>query len=117
MDEKVLVLLLRRDPDNLTTEERIAFERAFPGRSVEYRRVDSRDYLEHANLCGRLRPAVVLLPRDRPIPSLAMERGFPHVTITSDGKLIELQPLEPQFKPYTGPSALQSHKDQEIVDQ
>lgn len=72
----------------------------FPGDEIVFRRTDPRDYKEHAAQCDELKPAFVLLPLERPIPSVAMEKGFQHVVIDPQGDLIELEPLAPKFKPF-----------------
>lgn len=97
--DPVLVLLLRRDENTLSREEHSAFEQAFPGKEITFHRTDPIDFVEHALICDELRPVAVLLPRERPIPSRAMEHGFQHVTVTPAG-LQELLPLVPQFKPF-----------------
>lgn len=93
----VLVILLRRDASSLTPEEIALIREKFPGREIDFRRTDPRDYREHAAQCDELKPEMVLLPLERPIPSLAMEKGFQHVAITPNG-LMELLPLEPKFR-------------------
>jgi len=94
---EVLILVLRRE---VSQEERTAFEKKFPGRSLRFECVNSRDHLEHAAICTERNPVAVLLPKDRPIPSTAMEHGFAHVTIAPDGEVLELLPLIPHFKPF-----------------
>lgn len=94
-----LVVVLRRDATSLTPEEIALIREKFPDQEVDFRRTDPRDYKEHAAQCDELQPAMVLLPLERPIPSLAMEKGFPHVAITADG-IMELLPLVPTFKPF-----------------
>lgn len=98
--ERIRVLILRRDENELTIPERAALTAAFPGHEVEFVTTNPRDYEEHAADCERLKPHVVLLPRERPIPSLAMERGVAHVTVGPDGYLVKLLPLVPQFQPF-----------------
>ena len=93
----VVVILLRRDSDSLAPEEISAIRAKFPGRTVMFRRTDPQDYQEHAIDCQRLNPGAVILPRERPIPSLAMELGYAHVAFV-DGEYRELLPLVPQFK-------------------
>lgn len=93
------VFLLRSE---LSPEEEAMIRKNFPGKEIEFRVVQSRDYLEHAKTCEELNHKegdFVVLPKDRPIPSLAMEQGIPHVIITQNG-LMELLPLEPKFKPF-----------------
>jgi len=100
MGQDVLVIILRRDENELTPEERVGVFAAFRGKQVVFRRTDPKDYLEHAEQCLELKPAVVLLPRDRPLVSSAMEDGFPHVTVIPGRGLVELLPLFPQFKDF-----------------
>lgn len=99
MDEQILVVILRRDEKDLKPEEIVAIRNAFPGKEVKFRRTDPRDYREHAAQCEEFGPAAVILPLERPIPSLAMEKGFQHVVFTPNG-LMELEPLVPTFKPF-----------------
>jgi hypothetical protein len=98
-DSQVLVVLLRRDEDTLSTSERSAIEQAFTGKQVRFQRTDPRDYKEHAEQCRELQPAAVVLPLERPIPSVAMEEGFQHIVVTPAG-LQELLPLKAEFKPF-----------------
>jgi hypothetical protein len=100
MADTVLVTILRRNEEELTTEEREALVAAFPGKEVIFRRTDPRDFMEHAKECRELKPAAVILPRERPIPSLAMEEGFAHVTYLPNQGLVELEPLVPAFKSF-----------------
>ncbi len=93
-----LALVLRKDPEDLSAEERASLETLY-SEEVQYLRIDSADYKEHDEICQRLKPATVILPLDRPIPSLAMEHGHRHIALTPDGPL-ELLPLVPQFKPF-----------------
>jgi len=95
----ITVILLRRDPQNLTREEKTAIENSFPGEKIQYLRTDPRDYLEHDAQCARFNRPVVMLPLERPIPSLAMEHGVPHIAIVN-GQLMELKPLVPEFRPF-----------------
>ena len=100
-EDSVLVLVLRRDYTSFSPEELERLCETFPDQEIHISRVDPVDYIEHAQLCDELEPAVVFLPRERPIPSLAMEHGFSHVTFGPDGSLVELQPMNPSFKPFT----------------
>src|SRR5438105_1246839 len=97
MAEKILVLVLRRQLDEAEAK---ALHEAYPGKELEFRTIHPQDYREHDAICQELNPAVVLLPKDRPIPSLAMEWGVPHVALLPNGQLSELLPLIPQFKPF-----------------
>ncbi len=93
------IILLRRNPDSLTPEEIAMLKATFPGRELSFFRTDPQDYKEHLLNCEAIQPEVVILPLERPIPSLAMEQGYAHVVITPNG-LSELLPLQPQFKPF-----------------
>ena len=94
------VVLLRRDPEDLTSEEFAIIRGSFPGRELRFSRRDPRDYREHDRQCQEfMYNPVVILPFERPIPSLAMEHGVPHVVVTPQG-LMELLPLVPQFRPF-----------------
>ena len=97
MTRVVVVAVLRR---NVSREERIALENTFPECDLEFHRLDSRDYKEHLTLCRNLKPDVVLLPLERPIPSAAMKEGFVHVAFIPGVGLKELLPLHPQFKTF-----------------
>lgn len=101
MKRMVLVLVMRRDPDELTSQEHAAIRRCFPGCSFVFRREDPADYQEHAELCEKHKPDVVMLPKDRPVPSLAMERGFAHCVVSESGEVMKLLPITPQFVPFT----------------
>ena len=95
---RIKVLILRRAESELTVGERAALTAAFPDQKFEFVTTNPRDYEEHAVDCARLEPRVVLLPRERPLPSLAMEHGFVHVTVGPDGYLHKLLPLIPKFE-------------------
>lgn len=83
----------------LTSEEFAIIQAAFPGEKLDLVPTSPLDYLDHAENCRIEKPDVVVLPKDRPVPSLAMQEGFAHVVITPDG-LKELLPLVPEFKPF-----------------
>jgi hypothetical protein len=91
------VLLLRRNPEDLSELETSALKAQF-GPDVNFVRTDPTDYKEHLEDCQNIRPAAVLLPKEKPIPSDAMEAGFPHIVVFPDGKLAQLEPLIPSFK-------------------
>lgn len=97
---KVLVTILRREESELTSEERDGILAAFQGKEVVFKRTDPKDFLEHAEQCRELKPHAVILPRERPIPAVAMEEGFQHVTVLPDQGVVELEPLVPKFKPF-----------------
>jgi hypothetical protein len=69
-------------------------------------RTDPRDYQEHYAICRTaeseegLRP-IPYLPRERPIPALAMDHGYEHIAFTRDGlmKLVEVKPVFEPFEP------------------
>ena len=88
------IIVLRRDVP--TGEEFAALRRQFPRKILNFVRTDPPDYHEHYNDCVRLKADAVLLPENRPIPSLAMEKGFRHLTV-SRGQLLELQTIDPVF--------------------
>lgn len=95
----VLVTILRRDESDLTMGEIATVRAKFPDREVVFRRTDPRDFKEHAAQCEEFQPTAVLLPRERPIPSLAMEKGFQHIAFTPNG-LMELESINPTFRPF-----------------
>lgn len=95
----VLILVLRKNPEDLSFAEKRFIEDAYP-EGVEYRRVDPTNYSEHDEFCRTLNPAMVILPMERPIPSLAMEHGYRHIAFTPDGPM-ELVSLHTQFKPFS----------------
>ncbi len=97
--KEVIVGILRRDLSDLTDAEKEVVSKAFPDSQLVWTRMDSKDYLEHATACAEVQPTIVILPKDRPIPAKAMEEGFPHVVISPNG-LLELEPLQPTFKPF-----------------
>lgn len=98
MSEQVLVTILRRNEDDLTPEEKSAIIAAFPGKDVVFHRTDPRDFEEHAAHCRQLSPVAVVLPRECPIPAVAMEEGFQHITVLPGRGVVELEPLVPSFK-------------------
>lgn len=94
-----LIAVMRRELAELTEDELGMIREKFPGRELRFLRIDPEDYKEHADICRERKPAMVLLPRERPIPSLAMEEGFQHCAFTRDG-LMELEPMQPSFRPF-----------------
>ncbi len=95
---RYLILVLRRDPADLERLEVAELQRCFPkGSAFEWQRSDPKDYREHAEDCRRLKPAAVILPMERPIPSVAMEEGFAHVAFLPNGTVGKLEPLAPKF--------------------
>jgi hypothetical protein len=51
-------------------------------------------------LIGHQEPVAVILPRERPIPAVAMEEGFQHITVLPNQGVVELEPLMVKFKPF-----------------
>lgn len=94
-----VILLLRRDAKSLTEHERLVLHGAFPDDDIRFIRADPTNYREHYEICTAVGAAAVLLPAENPIPSLAMERGIPHITVV-DNKCLELLPLKPEFKEF-----------------
>lgn len=83
----------------LSAKEIAAVKKCFPGKEVNFVVNHPKDYIEHAEMC-RMEPKPIVVLKDRPIPSLAMEEGVTHVVIMPDGQVMELLPLEPKFKPF-----------------
>lgn len=82
-DGKMRILLLRRD--RLNEQEVAELQNKFPGMDFEFRRSDALDFEVHAFMCQQFRPDLVILPKEKPIPAEAMEKGFKHVTFTPKG--------------------------------
>ncbi|TSC55631.1 MAG: hypothetical protein G01um101418_786 [Parcubacteria group bacterium Gr01-1014_18] len=97
MEKSVIVLILRGD--KLEPNEIKQLQEKFQGRKLEFKSSFPKDFMEHAETCRKIKPDVVILPKDRPIPAVAMEEGFAHVVLTKD-EVKELLPLQPQFKPF-----------------
>jgi len=95
-----LVLMMRRSPEDLNAGQDAAIRDLFLGCQVTFERIDPVDYLEHAAICRKLKPDMVLLPREQPVPSLAMEEGFTHCVVSPDGTVMRLLPITPQFVPF-----------------
>lgn len=91
----MLIMILRRS--RLDADELAALTVKFPDTEFEFVAANPADYGEHAVLCDKLQPDLVFLPR-YPIPSLAMEKGYKHVT-ARNGELMELLALGPAFAP------------------
>lgn len=108
------VILLRREPDELTDEEKAAFKAAFPDTDLNFVRTDPENYIMHAKMCRDLNPVAVLLPREKPIPSQAMEEGFQHIVIAND-ELQELLPVVPQFKPFEPDLQFSKYNDPQFM--
>src|SRR5258708_66901 len=114
------VMAMRRPEPS--PEEEAAVKAAFPvDTAMEYLESHSPNYLEHAAACEReLDPAtdIVLLPKDRPVPEVAMQKGYRHVTLTPSGlkMLVGLIPEFVDFTPeLTMADALAARRDQEIA--
>lgn len=95
------VLVLRRDPDSLSSHEMSLLRQAFPNRELRLLRSDPTNYRDHAAECEARRPAAVLLPMERPIPSLALERGHLHLFF-SESTLMQLKGLQLDAVPFSG---------------
>ncbi len=93
------ILILRRDESDLLPEERKELGKAFPGDVLEFYRIDPADCHEHDRICRELNATTVILPRERPIPEIAMERGVVHLTL-ADGKLQKLTKINVEFSPF-----------------
>jgi hypothetical protein len=100
-EREVIVAILRRDVTDLEPAEKVGIQQKFPGRKVVFKRIDPKDYIECDRMCQELGPslAAVILPLDRPIPALAMQRGVPFVVITK-GDVRRLKPLNPEFEEF-----------------
>jgi hypothetical protein len=110
MSKKIVVGVLRRQVSDAEKQE---LEKHFPGCELEFHRMDSCDYHEHANNCRELKPDLVLLPLERPIPSVAMEEGFKHVALIPGQGLKELKPLHPDFKDFNSKQITCEHTNRE----
>lgn len=97
--KEALIIVLRRSVDDLLPQELEEIRSKFPDREVTFQTTLPQDYLEHADDCERLNPVAVVLPLDKPIPTLAMERGVPHIAFTPMG-LMELESITPKFKEF-----------------
>lgn len=96
-----IVFLMRLDYKDLPLLEAVAIRAKFPDREIEFIRVDPQDYLIHMQLCRAFQPLFVRLPRERQIPSLAMEEGYPHGIVTPQGEVLKLKDLPPPvFEPF-----------------
>jgi AmiR/NasT family two-component response regulator len=94
--KNVLIGLLRQDQEDLTPAETAAIEEKFPDCEIVYVRADPKDCVQHKEWCDEHKPDVVVLPKERPIPSMAMEAGFKHIVLTPVGAK-QLEPLVPTF--------------------
>ena len=97
--EPKLILILRRDPTDIDPGQMAQLRACFrPGQEFRFQRIDPVDFKEHAKICAELKPAAVILPLERPIPSLAMEQGIAHIAFLPDGTVGKLKPLTPEFE-------------------
>lgn len=92
------IIVMRRDKPTL--EERLALQEKFPKDEFHFIRTDPKDYIEHDELCKKHNADVVLLPREKPIPVQAMERGVAHVTLVPGKGLSMLVELHPILVPF-----------------
>lgn len=91
------ILLLR---STITGEQIATLRREIPYVAFDIFGSNPADYREHAANCERLRPDLVVLPTEKTVPSLAMERGFAHVAISPEG-VQKLVRVVPEFVPFT----------------
>ncbi len=98
-----LINVLRRSKAQLDSEELRVITAAFDNQPLEFVRRDPADYIIHDQECQATKPVVVILPKDRPIPTLAMEHGFVHCAVIN-GKLMRLVKLEPVWEEYVPPT-------------
>lgn len=96
---KIRVMLMRRD--DLDDNEKKALQELYPGHEFDPFRTDPMDFRDHLRICEESKPDVVILPREKPVPVLAMEKGFVHVTMTPKGfmRLLRVVPDFVEFKP------------------
>ncbi len=97
---KVKVILMRRD--DLTEEESNSLLSFYPpATEFEIVRRDPVDFREHLTMCLEFQPDVVILPREKPVPILAMEQGFAHISMTPMGfrRLLKVPPDFVDFVP------------------
>ncbi len=92
----VTIIVLRKE---ISDKDKETLQRLFPGKHLDFLVTNPSNYMDHDRQCRELNADLVVLP-ERPIPSLAMERGVSHVTITPEGQVLELLPLKPEFKPF-----------------
>lgn len=95
-DSEVVVAILRRDEKDLEPAEKVGVQQKFSGRKVRFVRIDPRDCFECREICRDLKPTAVILPKDRPIPALAMEDGVPFIEVTT-GTPRQLMPMKVEF--------------------
>lgn len=100
IQQSVVIGLMRRDPGDLTDTHKKALEKAFPGRNLEFKRIDSRNEHEHAQMCADLGVTCVILPGERPIVLKAMENGVTHLNIES-GEPRKLLSVPASYEPFS----------------
>jgi hypothetical protein len=83
----------------VTQVERHTVQRAYPGQPLTFVRIDSANSIHHDDLCREHNVELVILPSEKPIPTDAMKRGIPHITIR-DGKLQQLVGFDTHFEPF-----------------
>lgn len=97
MSEIIKIDLFRQDEP--TETEWKAYGRAFFSREIQFSRIDPINYIEHDKACDERQPTLVQLPKDKPIPYLAMKK-FPHVIVTPEGKIMKLKSINVEFEPF-----------------
>lgn len=90
------VIVMRRD---LTEQELAALKQHYPKEAIQVHRTAPQSADEHLADCRRLQARIVFLPHEQPIPVPAMKQGVKHLLL-KEGRLCELQPLEPTFTPF-----------------
>lgn len=99
------LVLLRSDSKNYSKEEITILHNVFAdGGEVGFIRTDPADFEEHSRQCKELSPVGVTLPRERPIPSKAMEEGVPHYTFGPNGKLYRVKKIQVEMEEVPIPS-------------
>lgn len=95
---KIRVMLMRRD--DLDDNEKQALQALYPGDELDIFRSDPVDFRDHLRMCEEFKPDVVVLPREKPVPVLAMEKGYVHITMTPKGfmRLLRVVPDFVEFK-------------------
>jgi hypothetical protein len=95
---KVKVILMRRD--KLDDNEEATLLQSYPeGTVFEFYPTDPVDYLAHMKHCERIKPDVVVLPREKPVPVDAMKAGFAHISMTPNG-FQRLSRVDAHFIPF-----------------
>jgi hypothetical protein len=95
---KIRVMLMRRD--GIGPDEAQSLASFYPeGTEFEIVRRDPVNYLEHLTMCEEFEPDVVILPREKPVPILAMDKGYAHISMTPLG-FRRLLRVPPDFVPF-----------------